>query len=278
MKYENQYWTEIKEISKSVKKEINFIASYLPPKKRLFLGITIGIIFCFLTGVPWIPSLIFGYMIVEDALDCTVDVRACLLLMVSLSFSVETDVWIHLLYLLLFLSIFQSFHYVSGKDMPKEDLLGDKVSDKELCVCENEGFKDKPKDDSALIREEIIHLRNITPTFPLLPFLGGGIVLYALQPFMKMDVVNTFEHWDLLFGVMIVTGVFYWWDKRRRKYDESVGLERIYGFGDGDVLILAVWGIFFQAGVVFILWLALMLMIVAYVCVMGVGFVRGENR
>ena len=213
-------------------------------------------------------------MIVEDALDCTVDVRACILLMISLSFSAETDVWVHWPYLLLFLSIFQCFHYVSGKNMPKEDLLGDKVSDKELCVCENEGFKDKPKDDSALIREEIIHLRNITPTFPLLPFLCGGIVLYALQPFMKMDVVNTFEHWDLLFGVMIVTGVLYWWDERRRKHDESVGLERIYGFGDGDVLILAVWGIFFQAGVVFILWLALMLMIVAYVCVMGVRFVR----
>ena len=47
---------------------------------------------------------------------------------------------------------------------------------------------------------------------------------------------------------------------------------------NGDVLILAVWGIFFQAGVVLILWLALMLMIVAYVGVAGVRFVRGENR
>ena len=277
MRHENQYWTEIKEISKSVKKEINFIASYLPPKKRLFLGIAIGIIFCFLTGVPWIPSLIFGYMIVEDALDCTVDVRACILLMISLSFSVETDVWIHLLYLLLFLSIFQSFHYVSGKDMPKEDLSEGSVNDTNLVISGN-SLKDRLKDDSSLIREEIIHLRNITPTFPLLPFLGGGIVLYALQPFMKMNVVNTFDYWELLFGVMIVTGVLYWWDKWRRKHAESVGRERIYGFGDGDVLILAVWGIFFQAGVVFILWLALMLMIVAYVCVMGVGFVRGENR
>lgn len=278
MKHENQYWTEIKEISKSVKKEINFIASYLPPKKRLFLGIAIGIIFCFLTGVPWIPSLIFGYMIVEDALDCTVDVRACILLMISLSFCAETDVWVHLLYLFLFLSIFQSFHYVSGKDMPKEDLSEGSVNDTNLVIVSGNSLEDRLKDDSSLIREEIIHLRNITPTFPLLPFLGGGIVLYALQPFMKMNVVNTFEHWELLFGVMIVTGVLYWWDERRRKYDESVGLERIYGFGDGDVLILAVWGIFFQAGVVFILWLALMLMIVAYIGVVVVMFVRGENR
>lgn len=278
MRHENQYWTEIKEISKSVKKEINFITSYLPPKKRLFLGIAIGIIFCFLTGVPWIPSLIFGYMIVEDALDCTVDVRACILLMISLSFGAETDVWVHWLYLFLFLSIFQCFHYVSGKDMPKEDLSEGSVNDTNLVIVSGNSLEDRLKDDSSLIREEIIHLRNITPTFPLLPFLGGGIVLYALQPFMKMNVVNTFEHWELLFGVMIVTGVLYWWDKRRRKYDESVGLERIYGFGDGDVLILAVWGIFFQAGVVFILWLALMLMIVAYMCVVGVRFVRGENR
>lgn len=278
MKHENQHWTEIKEISKSVKKEINFIASYLPPTKRLFLGIALGIIFCFLTGVPWVPSLIFGYMIVEDALDCTVDVRACILLMISLSFSVETDVWVHLLYLLLFLSIFQSFHYVSAKDMPKEDWSEGSVNDTNLVIVSGDSLEDRPKDDSTLIREEIIHLRNITPTFPLLPFLGGGIILYALQPFMKMDVVNTFEHWELLFGVMVVTGVLYWWDKRRRKHDESVGLERIYGFGDGDVLILAVWGIFFQAGVVFILWLALMLMIVAYVGVVGVRFVIGENR
>ena len=39
---------------------------------------------------------------------------------------------------------------------------------------------------------------------------------------------------------MVVTGVLYWWDERRRKHDEVVGLERIHGFGDGDVLILAV--------------------------------------
>lgn len=275
MKHENQYWTEIKEISKSVKKEINFIASYLPPTKRLFLGIVLGIIFCFLTGVPWLPSLIFGYMIVEDALDCTIDVRACLLLIVSLSFSIETDIWVHLLYLLLLLSIFQCFHYVSGKDVPKEDLLecGAKYTD--LAGDFDGGLEDRPKDSSSLIREEIIHLRNLTPTLPLLPFLGGGIVLYSLQPFIKMDVVNTFEHWYLLFGVMIVTSVLYLWDERRRKHDEIVDLERIHGFGDGDVLILAVWGIFFQAGVVFILWLALMLMIIVYVGVVGVKFVSG---
>lgn len=77
---------------------------------------------------------------------------------------------------------------------------------------------------------------------------------------------------------MIVTGVLYWWDERRRKYDEVVGLERIHGFGDGDVLILAVWGIFFQAGVVLILWLALMLMIVAYIVVVVSRWARGDRR
>lgn len=194
--------------------------------------------------------------------------------MVSLSFSIETDVWVHLLYLLLFLSIFLCFHYVSGKDVPKEDLLGCGAKYTDLAGDLDGGLEDRPKDESSLIREEIIHLRNLTPTLPLLPFLGGGIVLYALQPFIKMDVVNTFEHWYLLFFVMIVTCVLYWWDERRRKHDEVVGLERIHGFGDGDVLILAVWGIFFQAGVVLILWLALMLMIVAYVSMVGVRFVR----
>ena len=274
LKHENQYWTEIKEISKSVKKEIDFIASYLPPTKRLFLGIALGIIFCFLTGVPWLPSLIFGYMIIEDAFDCTIDVRACLLLMVSLSFSIETNVWVHLLYLLLFLSIFQCFHYVSGKDVPKEDLLEGSVVNNDLVNGVDEVFEDRPKDESSLIREEIVHLRKLTPTLPLLPFLGGGIVLYALQPFMKMENVNAFEHWYLLFGVMIAAVVLYWWDERRKKHDEVVGLERIHGFGDGDVLILAAWGIFFQTGIVLILWLALMLMIVAYVSMVGVRFVR----
>lgn len=47
---------------------------------------------------------------------------------------------------------------------------------------------------------------------------------------------------------------------------------------NGDVLILAVWSIFFQAGVVFILWLALMLMIVAYIVVVVSRWARGDRR
>ena len=47
---------------------------------------------------------------------------------------------------------------------------------------------------------------------------------------------------------------------------------------NGDVLILAVWRIFFQAGVVFILWLVLMLMIVAYIVVVVSRWARGDRR
>ena len=38
------------------------------------------------------------------------------------------------------------------------------------------------------------------------------------------------------------------------------------------------WSIFFQAGVVFILWLALMLMIVAYIVVVVSRWARGDRR
>lgn len=279
------------QILNDIKGELLFIASYLPSKRRLFLGLFIGVIFASLTSLPLLGAFIFGCMIVEDAIDCTIDVRACLLLLVVLLYTNDVALSTQLLYLALFLFLFQSFHYFSGKTIPKEDVEevpcndGDEMERvcSEVNVVNNTHLlspspSDKPKDESALIREEIIHLRNLTPTLPLLPFLGAAILLCEFQPFIHLTITDTFSDWLLLLVASFGVVFLYFLDKKKTKAAELVGLERIHGFGDGDVLILAVLGMFFQSGVIFVLWVSLVLMIVAYVVIAVRGLFMKRMR
>jgi hypothetical protein len=244
-------------IISSLREEKAFLENYLPPKKRLFLGFCLGVLFYFLTGVPLLASLIFGCMVIEDSIDCTIDVRACVLLLIVLLCSNPIDLWVQLLYLILFFLLFQSFHYVSGKNMPMESL-------EEELPKEGDPFKEHISSDDTL-REDIIHLRSLMPTLPLLPFLFSAIVFCSLQPFIQIVSQNTFSEWYLLLGVCIGAVFLYFRDKKKAIQANKVGEERVYGFGDGDVLILSVFGAFYQGGVVFVLWVALVFMLLVYV-------------
>ena len=235
----------------------------LPSKRRMLIGSLLGLLFYALTqDIYPLVAIIFGIMVWEDYKDHLVDMRWCVLLFLTILTASPFQNWLSFLaFFGVNYALFQGFQYLSGYmvTVPKPDSYT--ISSVTEPWKEHEQEKETTK-----------------AGLPFLPFIAIGIVLFQMQQVFSIPPLMNVGQWEHLpiFGFFLLA---YLWDKWKKKQigkecDGEIIVERQYGFGEGDVPVLAIWGGVFKMDILFVFLFGLF----SYLAVYGILYLKNYKK
>lgn len=234
----------------------------LPSKKRMLIGSFLGLLFYALTqDISFGAAIIFGIMVWEDYKDHLVDMRWCTLLFLTILIVSPFQSWVQFLaFFGINYALFQGFQYLSGYmvTVPKPDSY--------TISSATEPWKEHEQDKETT-----------KAGLPFLPFIAIGIVLFQMQQSFSIPplMIRQLEHLPI-FGFFLLA---YLWDLRKKRQigkecDGEIIVERQYGFGEGDVPVLAIWGGVFKMDILFVFLFGLL----SYLAVYGILYLKNYKK